>query len=68
MNNITTDGPNVEMLTVRQAASRGILPEMTLRKLIARKKIPVICSGKVQYINYTLLVRMLNDPNSTIWR
>ena len=56
-----------EMITVRQAASRGILPERALRRLIAEKKIPVIRSGRTQYINYGRLVDMLEKGEGAIW-
>ena len=55
------------MLTVRQAAATGVLPERTLRRLIAEKKIPVIRSGRTQYINYGRLVDTLDKGEGLIW-
>ena len=55
------------MLTVRQTAAMGVLPERTLRRLIAEKKIPVIRSGRTQYINYTKLLGALEDETSPLW-
>ena len=54
-----------EMLTVRQAARRGILPERTLpertlRRLVAQNKIPIVRSGKTAYLNYALQCEQLN--------
>lgn len=56
-----------EMLTVRQAAKRGILPERAIRRLIAEGKIPTVRSGKVQYINCALLCEQLNSGIGSIW-
>jgi len=55
------------MLTVRQAAATGVLPERTLRRLIAEKKIPILRSGRTQYINYGKLLDALNNDASGIW-
>lgn len=57
----------VEMLTVRQVAKRGLLPERTLRRLIIEKKIPVIRSGKVAYINFTRLCEQLKSGEGAIY-
>ena len=64
----TTQDTKPLMLTVRQAAATGVLPERTLRRLIATKKIPVFRSGKTQYLNYSMLLEALNDPSSAIWK
>jgi len=56
-----------EMLTVRQVARRGILPERALRRLVAQNKIPVVRSGKVAYMNYTILVEQLNSGQGGVW-
>ena len=56
-----------EMLTVRQAARRRVLPERALRRLVALGKIPVVRSGKVMYLNYTALVEQLNSGSGEIW-
>ena len=57
-----------EMLTVRQAAKRGVLPERTLRRLVAEKKIPVIYSGRTQYLNFTALIEELNAGRGEVWQ
>ena len=67
MNTLTTASTMPEMLTVRQAAAKGILPERALRRLVAQNKIPVVRSGKVAYINYTSLVEQLNSGAGCIW-
>ena len=56
-----------EMITVRQAAGRGVLPERALRRLIAEKKIPVIRSGRTQYINYDRLIAELENGTGKLW-
>jgi hypothetical protein len=63
---VASDKP--EMLTVRQVALRGILPERALRRLVALGKIPVVRSGKVAYINYTRLCDQLQNGDGEIWR
>ena len=64
----TAETAKPEMITVRQAASRGILPERALRRLIAEKRIPVVRSGRTQYINYGKLVEMLDRGEGLIWQ
>ena len=56
-----------EMLTLRQAALRNVLPERALRRLAAQGKIPVVRSGKTQYINFTALVEQINSGEGEIW-
>ena len=56
-----------EILTVRQVAKRGLLPERTLLRLVAQNKIPIIKSGRTQYINFSALVAMLNSGTGAIW-
>lgn len=57
-----------EMLTVRQTAKRGLLPERALRRLVAQGKIPVIRSGKTCYVNYTALVEQLNNGEGAMFQ
>ena len=56
------------MLTVRQAAKRGILPERTIRRLVAEGKIPVLRSGKTAYVNYTRLCEELRSGAGAVWQ
>ena len=56
---ITTEAPR--MLTIRQTAETGILPENTLRSLVKTGKIPFIMVGNRALINYSKLCRMLED-------
>ena len=62
-----TTKPEIEMLTVRQVAKRGILPERTLRNLIAQGRIPTIKSGRTMYINYSRLCAELQNGAGAIW-
>jgi len=57
-----------EMLTARQVAKRGPLPERTIRRLIAEGKIPVVRSGKTMYINYTRLCEQLASGQGEVWQ
>ena len=63
---VATNKP--EMLTVRQVAQRGILPERALRRLVAQNKIPVVRSGKVAYINFTRLCEQLRSGEGEVWQ
>jgi excisionase family DNA binding protein len=60
-------GRTPEMLTISQLAKRGILPERTIRRLVAERKIPVVRSGRTQYINYTLLCEQLSRGGGKLW-
>jgi hypothetical protein len=62
------ESPQIEMLTVTQCAKRGILPERTLRQLVKEKRIPTIEIGSRHYVNYKLLIDMLTDPRSAVWK
>ena len=53
----------VELITIREAAKRGILPENTLRKLCKSGRIPCLHIGSRILINYALLVAFLNNPD-----
>lgn len=55
------------MLTISQLARRGILPERAIRRLVAERKIPVVRSGRTQYINYTLLAEQLQSGDGKLW-
>ena len=64
---MTEQGNRPEMVTIRQAAQRGILPERALRRLVSQNKIPVVRSGNVAYINYTRLCDQLNSGVGEVW-
>ena len=50
-----------KMMTIRQIAATGILPEHALRTLNRQGRLPKICVGKVTYVNYSKLCEMLNS-------
>ena len=64
----TTPTNKPEMLSIRQTAARGILPERTLRRLVAQGKIKTVRSGKTHYVNFTTLVEQLNSGEGDIWQ
>ena len=48
------------MLSIRQVAREGRLPEYTLRLMAKQGKLPCIYSGRKCLINYPLLLEQLN--------
>lgn len=56
-----------EMLTIRQCAARGVLTEWALRRLVSQKKIPILRSGRTQYINYDRLLADLETGTGKVW-
>jgi hypothetical protein len=56
-----------EMLTIRAAAKRGLLPERALRRLAAQGKLPIVRSGKTMYLNYTALVEQLQRGEGSVF-
>jgi hypothetical protein len=56
-----------EILSIRAAGKRGILPLRTLYRLAATGKLPVIRSGKTMYINYTAICEQLQNGEGGIW-
>ena len=47
------------MMTIRQVAATGILPEAALRRLVKDGTIPAIYSGSKAFINFDTLCDML---------
>lgn len=50
------------MMTIRQTAATGILPESALRTLVKSGKIKAVYVGNRALINYQQLVDQLNSP------
>ena len=50
-----------EMMSIRQVAATGILPEHALRCMEKQGKLPCIYSGRKCLINITRLVKQLNN-------
>ncbi len=49
------------MLTIRQTAKTGVLPEHALRQMVKSGKAPCIMCGNKALINYDKLVQMLEE-------
>lgn len=58
---------NTKMMTIPEIARTGLLPEYTLRQLVAKGKIPVVRCGRYRRINMDILQNMLSDPGSMIY-
>lgn len=52
------------MLTIRQTAATGILPEAALRRMVKDGTIPAIYSGTKAFINFDTLCDMLTRLGS----
>lgn len=48
------------MLTIRQVAATGLLPETALRRLAAEDRLPALKVGNRLLINLDLLIEQLN--------
>jgi len=60
-----TDKP--VMMSARQIAKTGILPQRTIYNLIKTGRLRFIQSGKTKYVNYTHLVEMLKNGTGSIF-
>ena len=54
-----------KMMTVREVARTGILPETAIRRLLKQGKIPAVYSGTKAYINFDRLCEMLDSMEIT---
>ncbi len=62
-----TENYNVpKMMTIREIAKTGILPESAIRMFVKQNKIPHIKVNKKVLINFQMLCNMLNDTQSTL--
>lgn len=60
MTNTNTSLPRIpRMMTIRQVAATGILPEAALRRMVKDHTIPAIYSGTKAFINFDTLCTML---------
>ena len=50
-----------KMMTVRQVAATGLLPESAIRRLLRENKIPAVYSGKKAFINFDMLCKHLEN-------
>ncbi len=49
-----------KMMTIRQVAATGLLPETALRRLAAENRLPALKVGNRRLVNLDLLVEQLN--------
>lgn len=56
-----------KMMTIREIAATGILPEYAIRTLVREGKIPAIRCGTAVRINLNTLIEMLNDTSSALY-
>ena len=57
----TMEHINPRMMTIREVARTGILPEHALRILLKAGKLPAVYIGKKALINYDVLCQQLRD-------
>lgn len=50
-----------EMMTIRQIAKTGLLPENALRVMLKQGKLPAVYSGRKALINFDLLCEQLQN-------
>ena len=53
-----------KMMTIRETAKTGILPETALRTLVKQNKIPGIYVGTKFLVNYNALCEWLNNQTA----
>lgn len=58
---MTTNERIPQMLTIRETAKTGILPETALRRLAAEGRLPCIYVGRKALVNFDRLVQMLDE-------
>ncbi len=50
-----------KMMTIRQIAATGLLPENALRVMLKQGKLPAVFSGRKALINFDLLCEQLQN-------
>lgn len=58
---MTTNEKIPRMMTIRETARTGILPETALRRLAAENRLPALQVGNRLLVNYDRLVQMLDE-------
>lgn len=58
---MTTNEKIPRMMTIREMAKTGILPETALRRLAAENRLPALKVGNRLLVNYDRLVQMLDE-------
>ena len=62
---MTTNEQIPKMLTIRETARTGILPETALRRLAAENRLPALKVGNRLLVNFDILVEQLNGLGAT---
>ncbi len=62
---MTTNEQIPKMLTIRETARTGILPETALRRLAAENRLPALKVGNRLLVNFDMLVEQLNGLGAT---
>lgn len=62
---MTTNEKIPRMMTIRETAKTGILPETALRRLAAENRLPALKVGNRLLVNLDLLVEQLNGLGAT---
>lgn len=62
---MTTNEKIPRMLTIRETARTGILPETALRRLAAENRLPALRVGNRLLVNYDALIEQLNGLTVT---
>lgn len=62
---MTTNEQIPKMLTIRQVAATGLLPETALRRLAAEGRLPCIYVGRKALVNFDALIEQLNGLGAT---
>lgn len=52
-----------KMLTIRQVAATGILPEYAIRQLVKEGKLAGVYVGNKYLVNFTALLEQLSQPD-----
>lgn len=50
-----------KLMTIREVAQTGVIPEFALRRLVKEKKIPCIFSGRKALISFNKLCELLEN-------
>ena len=55
----------IKMMTIREIAKTGLLPEHAIRMMVKQNKIPVLYIGRKALINYNYMVEFIRIASTT---
>ena len=55
--------PMPHMMTIKEVANTGVLPEMAIRRLLKQRRLPAVYIGTKALINYDKLVAFLESTS-----